>query len=57
MMNVPDSFRLLTVISIEGKRYVDLGEKIHLICNASGGPRIPEDIDWFKDGDMVSACG
>ncbi|XP_076443698.1 zwei Ig domain protein zig-8-like isoform X2 [Babylonia areolata] len=43
------------VISIEGKRYVNLDDKIHLICNASGGSRIPEDIDWFKDGDMIDS--
>ncbi|KAL8583895.1 hypothetical protein ACOMHN_009648 [Nucella lapillus] len=43
------------LISIAGKRYVDLGEKIHLVCNASGGPRLPEDIDWFKDGDMIDS--
>ncbi|XP_070173155.1 zwei Ig domain protein zig-8-like [Littorina saxatilis] len=43
------------LISMEGKRYVDLGERIHLICNASGGPRIPEEIDWFKDGDMIDS--
>ncbi|XP_076443696.1 uncharacterized protein LOC143282094 isoform X1 [Babylonia areolata] len=43
------------LISIEGKRYVNLDDKIHLICNASGGSRIPEDIDWFKDGDMIDS--
>ncbi|XP_076465838.1 zwei Ig domain protein zig-8-like isoform X2 [Babylonia areolata] len=43
------------VISIKGRRYVDLGQKIHLLCNASGGPRLPEDIDWFKDGDMIDS--
>ncbi|KAL8598453.1 hypothetical protein ACOMHN_032730 [Nucella lapillus] len=43
------------LISIEGKRYVNLDDKVHLICNASGGSRIPEDIDWFKDGDMIDS--
>ncbi|XP_076465837.1 zwei Ig domain protein zig-8-like isoform X1 [Babylonia areolata] len=43
------------LISIKGRRYVDLGQKIHLLCNASGGPRLPEDIDWFKDGDMIDS--
>ncbi|KAK7484483.1 hypothetical protein BaRGS_00024239, partial [Batillaria attramentaria] len=43
------------LISITGKRYVDIGEEIHLVCNVSGGSRIPEDIDWFKDGDMIDS--
>ncbi|XP_076465176.1 limbic system-associated membrane protein-like isoform X4 [Babylonia areolata] len=43
------------VISIKGRRYVDLGQEIHLVCNASGGPRLPEDIDWFKDGVKINS--
>ncbi|GFS02220.1 protein CEPU-1 [Elysia marginata] len=42
-----------TVISITGKKYVDLGEKIELTCNASGGKVIPVEIDWFKGGDKI----
>ncbi|CAL1541270.1 unnamed protein product, partial [Lymnaea stagnalis] len=42
-------------ISITGKRYVDQGERIHLVCNASGGPRVPEEIDWFKGGDKIDS--
>lgn len=44
-----------SVISITGKMYVDLGDKIHLVCNASGGPRIPDEIDWFKAGDKIDS--
>ncbi|XP_035827097.1 zwei Ig domain protein zig-8 isoform X2 [Aplysia californica] len=43
------------VISITGKRYVNLGERIHLVCNASGGVRIPDEIDWFKAGDKIDS--
>ncbi|BFY97327.1 hypothetical protein BsWGS_00369 [Bradybaena similaris] len=43
------------LISITGKMYVDLGDKIHLVCNASGGPRIPDEIDWFKAGDKIDS--
>ncbi|XP_046576648.1 zwei Ig domain protein zig-8-like isoform X1 [Haliotis rubra] len=42
-------------IQIYGKEYVDLGEEVRLICNATGGDLIPEDIDWFKDGDIVDS--
>ncbi|XP_048259729.1 hemicentin-2-like isoform X1 [Haliotis rufescens] len=40
-------------ISIMGKEYVETGEDIRLVCNATGGPHIPEEIDWFKDGDKI----
>ncbi|XP_005103953.1 uncharacterized protein LOC101859116 isoform X1 [Aplysia californica] len=43
------------LISITGKRYVNLGERIHLVCNASGGVRIPDEIDWFKAGDKIDS--
>ncbi|XP_046358608.1 zwei Ig domain protein zig-8-like isoform X2 [Haliotis rufescens] len=42
-------------ISVIGSTYVDYGESIKLICNATGGPHIPEEIDWFKDGDKIDA--
>ncbi|XP_071110549.1 kin of IRRE-like protein 2 isoform X2 [Haliotis cracherodii] len=42
-------------ISVIGSTYVDYGEPIKLICNATGGPHIPEEIDWFKDGDKIDA--
>ncbi|XP_055887089.1 zwei Ig domain protein zig-8-like isoform X3 [Biomphalaria glabrata] len=40
-------------ISITGRRYVDQGEKIFLRCNASGGARVPDEMDWFKGGDKI----
>ncbi|XP_067665825.1 neurotrimin-like isoform X2 [Haliotis asinina] len=42
-------------ISVVGSTYVDYGDPIKLICNATGGPHIPEEIDWFKDGDKIDA--
>ncbi|RUS86298.1 hypothetical protein EGW08_005942, partial [Elysia chlorotica] len=43
------------LISITGKKYVDLGEKIELTCNASGGKVMPDEIDWFKGGDKIDS--
>ncbi|GFO49806.1 leucine-rich repeats and immunoglobulin-like domains protein 1 [Plakobranchus ocellatus] len=43
------------LISITGKKYVDLGEKIELTCNASGGKVVPDEIDWFKGGDKINS--
>nr|KAG5709939.1 hypothetical protein BaRGS_029981 [Batillaria attramentaria] len=42
-------------ISVKGKKYVEKGETIHLVCNATGGSQIPEDIDWFKDGSKIDS--
>ncbi|ESO88169.1 hypothetical protein LOTGIDRAFT_165912 [Lottia gigantea] len=42
-------------ISVKGKEYVEHGDSIVLECNATGGPHIPEDIDWFKNGDKIDS--
>ncbi|RUS81208.1 hypothetical protein EGW08_011038 [Elysia chlorotica] len=41
-------------VTISGKPFVDRGEPIRLVCNATG-PRVPEKIDWFKDGTKLDA--
>ena len=28
---------------------------MRLVCNATGGNHIPEDIDWFKEGDKIDS--
>ncbi|ESO87558.1 hypothetical protein LOTGIDRAFT_166438 [Lottia gigantea] len=40
-------------LRLTGNKFVEQGHKIHLTCNATGGDRIPEEIDWFKDGDLI----
>ncbi|KAK7477679.1 hypothetical protein BaRGS_00031063, partial [Batillaria attramentaria] len=40
-------------ISLYGTSFVERGEKIELTCNATGGTQIAEDIDWFKDGNII----
>ncbi|XP_041375527.1 uncharacterized protein LOC121388301 [Gigantopelta aegis] len=40
-------------IFVSGRKYVDQGEPIRLVCNATGGRHTPEDIDWFKNGDKI----
>ncbi|KAK6179596.1 hypothetical protein SNE40_011917 [Patella caerulea] len=42
-------------ISVQGKEYVEHGDSIVLECNATGGPIIPDDIDWFKNGDKIDS--
>lgn len=38
---------------MSGTKYVRQGEKIHLVCNATGSARAPEDINWFFDGRRI----
>ncbi|XP_070205674.1 kin of IRRE-like protein 2 [Littorina saxatilis] len=40
-------------ISLSGTDFVERGEAIELVCNATGGTQIAEDIDWFKDGNII----
>ncbi|BFY98166.1 hypothetical protein BsWGS_01207 [Bradybaena similaris] len=41
-------------IHISGSNYVDEGERIFLICNASSQEYPPEDIDWFRAGNTLT---
>ncbi|GAB1606212.1 netrin receptor DCC-like, partial [Argonauta hians] len=42
-------------LHISGTQYVDLGNTITLQCNASGVEYIPEEVDWFKDGNEIKS--
>uniref|UniRef100_A0A2C9M683 Ig-like domain-containing protein n=1 Tax=Biomphalaria glabrata TaxID=6526 RepID=A0A2C9M683_BIOGL len=42
-------------IRIEGKSFVESGQSVYLRCNTTEGDRIPDDVDWFKDGDKIEA--
>ena len=37
------------VIQLSGTKYVEYGEEIRLICNATGRPDPPHNVDWYKD--------
>ncbi|CAG5121056.1 unnamed protein product, partial [Candidula unifasciata] len=41
-------------IQISGSNYVDEGDRIYLVCNASSQEYPPEDIDWFRNGNTLS---
>ncbi|BFY98432.1 hypothetical protein BsWGS_01471 [Bradybaena similaris] len=43
------------IISIEGKEFVESGQTVYLKCNTTEGDRMPEDLDWFKDGDKIES--
>ena len=40
-------------IYIHGRDEVKIGDAIHLTCNVSGVTDLPQDVDWFKDGDLI----
>lgn len=44
---------LFSEIVLSGKKYVNSGETIRLVCNVSGNTEIPQDVDWFKDGRLL----
>ena len=29
------------------------GDTIRIVCNVSGSTDVPQDIDWFKNGNMI----
>ncbi|XP_052828029.1 uncharacterized protein LOC106868246 [Octopus bimaculoides] len=40
-------------IYLTGTSFVTVGDHIILVCNVVGGDYIPEDVDWFKDGNEI----
>lgn len=51
------TFCYFAAIFMSGTKFVEKGDSIHLICNASGQNYPPEDLDWFKDGVKITADG
>ncbi|KAK6179590.1 hypothetical protein SNE40_011912 [Patella caerulea] len=41
--------------TIKGDRSIDRGERIYFVCNVTGGPHIPTDITWYKDGRPITS--
>ena len=39
----------LAMVQVTGTDYVDRGDTIQLVCNASGDPYPPNDVTWYKD--------
>lgn len=40
-------------LTITGTEFVNQFNDIHLICNATGVERAPEDVDWFFNGNSI----
>ena len=43
----------VSAIQVSGTDFVPTNDQIQLVCNASGRPDPPHNVDWFKDGSPV----
>ena len=43
------------MIRVTGSELVARGSPIQLVCNATGRRRPPLDVDWLKDGRLISS--
>lgn len=39
---------------MSGTTFVEKGDPIHIVCNATGSVNPPQDLDWFKDGIKIT---
>ena len=46
---------VVTAIQVSGTEYVDRGSPIQLVCNATGRPDPPHNVEWYKDDRMVES--
>ncbi|XP_052230704.1 lachesin-like isoform X2 [Dreissena polymorpha] len=54
-LTVIDSSAEAPEISISDEQYVERGEPVNLHCNATGQHYIPDEIDWFRNGERVTS--
>lgn len=40
-------------VQVSGTDYVEFGSEIQLVCNATGKPDPPHDVEWIKDGQKI----
>jgi len=45
--------RDVAAIQVSGTEYVEANSPIQLMCNATGRPEPPHNVDWFKDDTKV----
>jgi len=44
---------ILAAIQVMGSEYVEANSPVELMCNATGRPEPPHNVDWYKDGSKV----
>ena len=43
----------IAAVQVTGNDYVERGGAIQLVCNASGRPDPPHDIEWFHNDELI----
>ena len=43
------------MVHVSGTEYIEEGSTVKLLCNATGNPDPPHDVEWFKDGDKINS--
>jgi len=43
----------IVAIQVSGSEYVEVNSPIQLMCNATGRPEPPHNVDWYKDDRKV----
>ncbi|GFR70958.1 hemicentin-1 [Elysia marginata] len=57
-LNVDESAEAIKPkITINGTLFMEKGQTLKLICNATGSGYPPDAIDWFKDGSKIKSNG
>jgi len=54
-LNTYDVRLNVKTVQVSGTGYVELNGQIQLICNATGKPDPPHDVQWFKDGVKINS--
>ncbi|XP_050402160.1 hemicentin-2 [Patella vulgata] len=42
-------------IVVKGRQLVEKGDELKLVCNTTGKFRMPDDVNWYKDGQPINS--
>ena len=46
---------MFTAVQVSGSEFVERGNPLQLVCNATGRPEPPHNVEWYKDGEKVNS--
>jgi len=46
---------LISAVQVRGTELVSRGDPIQLVCNATGRPDPPRNVEWYKDGRLIES--
>ena len=46
---------LFPAVQVSGTEFVSISEPVKLMCNATGKPDPPHDVEWFKGGHKINS--